>query len=139
MNKKHTLSLLAVISSLITFAQEQKHRLSLVSDLDAEIVTEETRPITLGIQYQYSLTERQNLSAFFAVSNKISYFGADYVYDFPLVGNKLEFNLGGGMGLYKYNTPPSIGIDYDPKEWYLAGTVGFTYNFSAQPLSIFAA
>lgn len=106
--------------------------------MDAEIVTEGTRPITLGIQYQYSLTERQNLSAYFAVWENISFIGADYVYDFPLIGNKLEFNLGAGVGRYRYKEfSEDYSIDY--KQWYLAGTGGFTYNFSRKPISIFAA
>lgn len=124
--------------SLLTFSQEQKHRLSLISDLDAEIVTESTRPVTIGIQYQYSLRDKQNLSGYFAVRNNISYVGADYVYDFSIIEDKLEFNLGGGLGRYKYKED-LIGLSVDYKLWYLAGTVGFTYNFSLKPISIFAA
>ena len=138
MTKKLLLFALGLSTTLVTFAQEQKHRLSLISDLDAEMVTEETRPFTIGIQYQYSLTERQNLSAYFALRNNISYVGADYVYDFPIISNKLEFNLGGGVGRYRYNAENEVySIDYN--EWYLAGTVGFTYNFSVKPISVFAA
>lgn len=79
--------------SLLTFSQEQKHRLSLISDLDAEIVTESTRPVTIGIQYQYSLRDKQNLSGYFAVRNNISYVGADYVYDFSIIEDNLSLIL----------------------------------------------
>lgn len=134
MIKKISLLVLGLSISLVTYSQDSKHRISLITDMDVEYLVQNQEFGFFGMQYQYALTSKQNVSGYIAFKNNGSLLGADYMYDFPILGSTLEFNVGGGVGYYHYESRTAKYRDL-----YLAGNLGFTYNFSVKPISVFAA
>lgn len=141
--KNRILTIVSILLCTYSFAQDQKHRISLFTDLDAEMVTETTRPPFWGIQYQYSFTNHQNIVGHLGL-DKLggAIYGIDYIYDISIISDKLEFNIGAGLGriIYKYNYyMDDYKLSLEAKAFTISGFGGFTYNFTKKPISIFAA
>lgn len=117
-------------SSCLASGQVERQRISLFMDFDVELPNSNN---FIGPQYQYSFSKRSNFAAHLGFAERSSFsLGADYIFDMPLILNKLEFNIGAGLSLLSSkdvkdtrNTIKAIG-----------GNVGFTYSFDT-PISIF--
>lgn len=116
-----------------SFAQEQKHRASLYYDLDLDF--SKNLNSFFGVQYQYSIDKRNNVSIHGGIW-KVNYTtaGLDYTYDYPILVEGLDLNIGAGYGaLFRYTYEGDIKVIN-----YVTGNLGLTYNSTYKlPISVF--
>ena len=133
MNKKTFLLVIGLLfTSLFALGQEQRHRISFITELDIEDLVQYKELGVWGISYDYQFKIDQYIGAYVALNNHTQLIGIDYQSNFNLIADKLKFTLGAGLGVHFYQ---KTGLD--GKATILTGIGGLTYNLS-KPISIFA-